>query len=471
MKKKAGKPTFFVVALLIAAFTFLTLFGFRTYFGDKENLYFKGVSDIRWGIDISGGVEAIFAPEEGAENVTSEEMDAAKQVITTRLVNKGITDHEVYADKAHNQIIVRFPWKSGEADFDPAAAVKELGEMAVLTFRRGASETKDSNPLILEGSVDIKSASPNYISADQNSGSQAGYVVSLELTDAGKSKFAAITGELAGSETPISIWMDDLIISAPTVNNRIDDGKAMITGSNFTREQVTELAEKINAGSLRFKMTVDESKLQIIPPTLGRQALDVMLMAGIIAFGLVCLMMLLRYRLPGAVACIALIGQVGGMLACVSGFFGGFNSFTLTIPGIAGIILSIGMGVDANVITSERIREELAVGKTLDGAIDAGYDNGFSAILDGNITVIIVAIVLMGAFGPPDSMAATIVSPLMFLFNSSITGSIYSFGYTLLMGVIFNFIMGVMASRLMLKGLSRFKPLRKLTFYGGAKNA
>jgi preprotein translocase subunit SecD len=177
--------------------------------------------------------------------------------------------------------------------------------------------------------------------------------------------------------------------------------------------------------------------------------------------------MLFFYRLPGFVACVALTGQVGGMIACVSGFFPFFESFTLTIPGIAGIILSIGMGVDANVITAERIKEELRARKTLDGAIDAGYDNGFSAILDGNVTVIIVSVLLMGAFGPSDSLLAKLVSPLLFMFDSSITGSIYSFGFTLLMGVVFNFVMGVWASRFMLKSLSGYKFLRRPTLYGG----
>ena len=116
-------------------------------------------------------------------------------------------------------------------------------------------------------------------------------------------------------------------------------------------------------------------------------------------------------------------------------------------PGIAGIILSIGMGVDANVITSERIKEELRNGKTLDGAIDSGFQRTFSAIFDGNITMVIVAIILMGALGPPQSIFNSLLSPIFRWFGPSATGAIYSFGFTLIVGVIFNFIMGVTASR------------------------
>ena len=195
-----------------------------------------------------------------------------------------------------------------------------------------------------------------------------------------------------------------------------------------------------------------------------------MLIAGSIAFAIVCLIMIFRYRVNGVVAAFALLGQLAGSIACISGFLPGIPSFTLTVPGIAGIILSIGVGVDCNVIASERIRDEFQKGKTIDGAIDSGFKNSLSAIIDGNVTIVIVSIVLMGAFGSPDSLLAKVFSPIMSLFGSSITGSIYSFGYTLLIGVIFNLIMGVVASKLMLKSVSRLKFMRNPAFYGGKKN-
>ncbi|HHW46144.1 MAG TPA: SecD/SecF family protein translocase subunit [Clostridiales bacterium] len=455
--KRVGKPVFFIVAILIIALTYAAFFGVYNYYGDIKKVYIKGADEIRWGIDISGGVEAIFVPDIDKSQITDENMAAAKEKIETRLVNLNITDSEVYTDNSNKQVIVRFPWKPGESKFDPAEAVQELGETAMLTFYGGT--TRDD--LILEGSKDVARAYPG---VDEN----GRYIVHLELTSSGAAKFAEATQKYYGKQ--ISIWMDDQMISAPTVNAVITEGKCYIEGM-ANAEEATKLANKINAGSLPFALNVDDSKLQIISPTLGAQALNVMLVAGIVALILVCLLMILRYRLPGAIASIALIGQVGGMIACVSGFFPNFPSFTLTIPGIAGIILSIGMGVDANVITSEHIKEELRKGKTIDGAIDSGYETGWSAILDGNITVIIVSIILMGAFGSPNSLTYKMIAWIMNFFSSSITGSIYSFGYTLLMGVIFNFVMGVTASRLMLKSISRFKAFRKPWLYGGAKNA
>lgn len=458
MKSKVlGRWVFFVVFLLILALAFTAFFGVENYYGDTREVYIKGAKDIRWGIDIQGGVEAVFSPDKQDVEITDEDMDAAKSVIETRLVNKNITDYEVYTDTNNHQIIVRFPWKSGESNFDAAAAVEDLGETALLTFCRN----EDQKDVILSGAADIESAEAGMTEEGE-------YVVYLYFTNQGKTKFAAATKELVGKT--VSIWMDDVMIQAPTVSKVITDGQAYISGMG-SADEAKELADKINAGALPFALTVDNSKLQVISPTLGSDALRVMVIAGSIAFGLVCLLMILRYRVNGFIAAIALLGQLAGSIACISGYFKDAASFTLTIPGIAGIILSIGVGVDCNVIAAERIRDEFKKGKTIDGAIDSGYKNSLSAIIDGNVTIVIVSLVLMGAFGTPDSLFGKIFSPLMSLFGTSITGSIYSFGYTLLVGVIFNLIMGVVASRWMIKSISRLKFLRNPWLYGGNKNA
>ena len=248
------------------------------------------------------------------------------------------------------------------------------------------------------------------------------------------------------------------MLSAPTINSVISDGKCTISGS-FTAETATDLALKINAGALPFELNT--TGFGSISPTLGESSLVAMTYAAIIALILITLFMLINYKLPGVIAVIALIGQMSISLAAISGYFTVFPSFTMTLPGIAGIILSIGMGVDANIITAERIREELRNGRTLDRAIDKGTKNSFSAIFDGNITVVIVALILLLVFGPTNILSS--------FFGPSTTGTIYAFGYTLLIGVISNFIMGVGASRLMLKAVSGFKPLRKNVLFGGAK--
>ena len=473
--RKSGKLSFFVVLILILALTFTAFFGIETYYGDTRKIIFKGANDIRWGIDIQGGVEAVFSPNKQDVKITGEDMDAAKAIIETRLVNENITDYEVYTDSQNHQIIVRFPWEAGESDFDAVATVEKLGTSAVLVFRKGTEETGE---IVLQGADDVKSAYPA-VNPETNAP-----IVGLELTKQGTSKFAAATSSMTGQQ--ISIWLstttsevdekgnpvvENILLSAPTVNEPITNGQCTISGSDMTAEYVKDLSEQINSGKLPFALTVDDSKLQIISPTLGSDALRVMLIAGSIAFGLVCLLMILRYRLNGFVAAIALLGQLAGSIACISGYFESANSFTLTVPGIAGIILSVGVGVDCNVIAAERIRDEFAKGKTIDGSIESGYKNALSAIIDGNVTIVIVSLVLMGAFGSPDGIMAKIMSPIMSLLGSAITGSIYSFGYTLLVGTIFNLIMGVVASKIMLKSISKYKAFRNPWFYGGKKNA
>ena len=462
--KRVGKPVFFIVVVLIAVLTYLSFFGVTSYFGDVEKTIIKGADDIRWGIDIRGGVDVTFCAPADVDP-TEEQMAAAESIIKLRLVNQNITDYEVYTDLNKNRVIVRFPWKEDETDFDPEKAVAELGETALLTFREGYEVDNEGKPtgltaekIILTGS-DVKKAS---VGVDE----QNQYVVLLELKESGVTAFSEATGRLAGTNTPISIWMDENVISYPTVSTQITDGSASITG-NFTLESATDLANKINGGALPFKLETEN--FRSISATLGMGAKDAMVLAGAIAFVLVAVFVIVFYRLPGAVAAIALLGQLVGTIVALTGFFSTIPSFTLTLPGIAGIILSLGVGVDANIITAERIKEELKAGKSLDNALNIGYKRGFTAIFDGNITVIFVAVILMGAFGPTDSIFATLLSPVFFAFGASTAGTIYSFGYTLLVGIIMNFIMGVTASRLMLKSISRFKPFRKAWLYEGDK--
>ena len=463
--KRVGKPVFFVVAILIVAFLVTSLFGIHTTYGDRTDVYIKGGSDIRWGIDIRGGVEVTFTPPEDVD-ATETQMRAAEAVIEQRLITLNITDSEVYTDYNRDRIIVRFPWKEDEADFDPQAAIAELGETSRLTFREGNETDAEGNPsgvtaenIILEGS-DVEEASAYYDPSTQT------YGVSLTLSESGTEAFAEATTRLAESSGVISIWMDNTMISYPNVNDPITNGQASITG-NFTAETAQQLADRINSGALPFAL--ETANYSTIDPSLGTGALEVMILAGIVAFVLVGAFMIFMYRLPGVVAVIALMGQLALSVAAVSGYFPFVSSFTLTLPGVAGIILAIGMGVDANVITAERIREEVRSGKSIDGSIELGYQRAFAAILDGNMTVVIVAIILMGAFGPPSSIFARILIPLFFLFGSTLAGTVYSFGYTLLVGVIGNFIFGILSTKLMLKSISRFKAFRKLKLYGGER--
>ena len=464
MKTKGKAWQLVLSVVLIAAFVYTAFFGVAVKYGDVTTTYLKGAKDIRFGVDIKGGVNVTFVPSDGYD-ATDEQLAAAQLVIENRLVALNITDYELYVDTNADSLILEFPWQSGETDFDPEAAIQEIGTTAYLTFREGSSADGE---LILDGS-EVQSAAAQY---GPVSGSSSEYYVALTFTDEGAKAFGDATTKLYQSGGTISIWLDDENVSTATVNAAITDGKAIITSSAsdpFTQDAVVKMARQINSGSLPFALSVDS--YSTISPSLGENSLAAMVLAGLIAFALIAVLMTALYRLPGFLACIALAGQVAATLAFVSGYFPVFESFTLTLPGIAGIILAIGMGVDANVITAERIKEELRSGKSLDGALKSGFARGLTPIIDGNVTIVIVAIVLMGAFGPSDGLFAKALHFVFFAFGPSTAGTIYAFGYTLLTGVLLNFVFGVFATRVMIRGAASIKALRNPWLYGADKKA
>ncbi len=417
--KKVKKQHFFIMAAVILLMAWVALFGVKIPIGVYD-FTLQGAPDMRFGIDIRGGVDAVFQPKNLNRQPTADELEAARSVIETRLDQKNIFDRDVTVNKEFGYIIVRFPWKSGEKDFDPQKAIKELGETAKLTFR-------DSSGNILLDGTHVTLSKPG---TNPDTG---GFVVNLEFDNEGAKLFADATGKLIGQV--MSIYMDETEISTPTVRTQISGGRAYIDNmANY--EEAKNLADKIAAGALPFSLETKNNST--ISPTLGTGALDTMVTAGGVAFAVICLFLLLFYKLPGFVACLALLMQMAGQLLALS-----LPQLTLTLPGIAGVILSIGMGVDANIIISERISEEIKSGRTLDAAIAAGFKRAFSSVFDGNITVWIVAAILY--------------------FLGS--GAIQSFAITLAIGVAMNFIAGVFSSRLMIKSLSRFEFLRKPGLY------
>ena len=419
--RKGRKHTFFIVALIIALLTVISYTGISVPEPGGTKIRLAGASEIRFGIDIRGGVEAVYAPKNFKGKPTEDQLQAINKIMETRLDNLNILDRDIIIDRQNGYVIVRFPWKSKEAVFDPAKAMKELGETAHLTFK------DESGKVVLEGS-DVKKASHEVNTQNGEN------VVSLELTPEGAKKFAVATKENLGKN--LSINMDEKMLSNPRVNSVISEGRAMISPMESPKAAV-DLAGKINAGSLPFDIEAISSSS--ISPSLGNNALSVMLRAGIVAFIILSIFLLLYYRLPGFVAIIALLAQIVGIMLGIS-----IPQQTLTLQGIAGIILSIVMGINHNIIISERIKEELRGGATLLTAIASGFDRAFSSILDGNVTVAISAVCLM-VFG---------------------TGSMLSFGYSLLLGVILNLICGATASHLMVSSLAAFKQLRNTWLYG-----
>ena len=278
MKTKGKAWQLVVTVLLIAAFVYTAFFGVAVKYGDVTKTYIKGAQDIRFGVDIKGGVNVTFAPSDNYD-ATDDQLDAAQLVIENRLVGLNVTDYELYVDYDSDRLILEFPWQSGETDFDPEAAIEEIGSTAYLTFRKGSSADGE---LILDGSM-IESAAAQY--GPVSNGGASEYFVSLKFTDDGAKAFGDATTKLAASGGTISIWLDDENVSTATVNTAITDGSAIITSSAsnpFTQEQVVKMARQINSGALPFALTVDS--YSTVSPSLGENSLSAMVLAGVIAY-------------------------------------------------------------------------------------------------------------------------------------------------------------------------------------------
>ncbi len=405
--------------LIIAGLIYTAAFGFTLTNPLTGTEYkFPKVLDesdgIKRGLDLVGG--SIITFEADVENPSATDLDAAEQVLRNRLDSQGYFD-AVVSRQAEKFIRVEIP----DID-DPESAVQLLKADAVLKFTDAAGE------VIMEGGSGVEKAQSAY--GQLNDAGDTGHYVQLTLTAEGQKKFAdatAVAATKTEGENIIKIMLDDTEISAPRVSEKIDSKTCIITG-NFTEESAKILADQIQSGQLPFSLK--ESELRAVGPTLGSKALETSLFAALIGIVVVLLFMLVIYRLPGLIADIALLCYIALVALIMAGYFmpGDFTA-TLTLPGIAGIVLSIGMAVDANVIIFERIKEELRTGKSVGAAVESGFKRATSAIVDANITTIIAAVVLW-KFG---------------------TGAIQGFALTLGIGIVVSMITAVFITKFLLK--------------------
>ena len=398
MKSKGKSAAVLIVlALLAAVLCFTATMGIGS--GRKLSMH-----DIKRGLDLSGGVSIVYQADK--ENVTDEEMRLATTLIQNRLDRKNWTEAEV-SRQGNNRIRVEIP---GVADAE--SAIEELGKTAQLTFM------DESGNVLLDGSM-IEDAKKEVGSVSSDSGSQP--YVALKFNEEGKQKFADATKNNIGKR--ILIVMDNDVISGPTVNSQITDGEAMITGG-FTGDSAQELADLIKEGAMPFDLSVME--MNNIGARLGANAIETSLKSAVVGVALVLLFMLLVYRVGGFAADWALVIYMGLEVAVLSLF-----NVTLTLPGIAGVILSVGMAVDANVIIFERFKEEVSSGKTMRSAVKTSFSRALPAILDGNVTTLIAAAILyfMG------------------------TGTIKGFAITLIIGIVLSMFTAVVITRLIIMGI------------------
>lgn len=358
MNKKKGIISLILMAVVIIFLGFTTAVGFgKTGTGAMRN--------IKLGLDLAGGVSITYQVED--ENPTAEQMSDTIYKLQLR-VEQYSTEASVYQE-GDDRISIEIPGVT-----DANQILDELGKPGSLEF-----QTSDGESVIT--GADVQTAS---VQSGQDDMGNAEYSVELVLNNEGTQKFADATEANIGQ--PISIIYDGETISSPTVQSAITGGTAYITG-NFTYEEADNLASTIRIGGLQLELK--ELRSNVVGAQLGEEAISTSLMAGAIGFGLVFIFMICVYYLPGLAAGIALVIYTELVLVILNAF-----NVTLTLPGIAGIVLSIGMAVDANVIIFARVREEMARGKSIKNALKAGFQKAMSAIIDGNVTTLIAAAVL-----------------------------------------------------------------------------
>ena len=442
MKKSRGIVVLLLTVILTVFFCFTAAVGIGpTGTGAAKH--------INTGLDLSGGVSITYQTKKS--NPTKEEMSDTIYKLQKR-VEQYSTEAQVYQEGS-DRITVEIP---GVTDAD--AILNDLGKPGSLYFitqedadgnqnfttgqngyvlARSMDEIKESGSVVLEGS-DVADAEGGAIQNQNTSAKE--YVVSLTLTsdgkNSGKEKFSEATKENVGKQ--IAIIYDNQVVSAPNVNEQISGGKAQISGMKDL-EEAQNLASYIRIGSLSLEL--EELRSSVVAAQLGEEAISTSVMAGAIGLIIVILFMIIAYRVPGIVAGIALILYTVLMLITLNAF-----DITLTLPGIAGIILGIGMAVDANVIIYARIREEIGAGVSVRSAIKAGFSKAFSAIFDGNITTLIAAFVLMWLG----------------------SGTVKGFAYTLALGIVISMFTSLVVSRLIVNALYAVG-IHDPKFYGSTK--
>lgn len=358
MKKNTGIISLILTVAVTAGLLALAAVGV----GENKT---GAAKNIPLGLDLAGGVSITYQAK--GETPSAEEMNDTIYKLQKRVEGYS-TEAQVYP-QGDNRINIEIPGVT-----DANAILEELGKPGSLSF-----QDMSGNELL--SGTDIKTAEAKTYKDNLNN---VDYEVALTLTDEGAEKFAEATAANIGSR--IAIVYDGETISAPTVQTAITNGNAAITNME-SYEAAEQLASTIRIGSL--KVELEEIQSKVVGAQLGADAIRTSLLAGIIGFALVVIFMIVMYRLPGVAAGIALTSYVGLTLGLLNAF-----EITLTLPGIAGIILGIGMAVDANVIIFARIREEIGAGKSVKGSIKTGFQKALSAILDGNITTLIAAIIL-----------------------------------------------------------------------------
>ena len=419
MTKRKSITILSILAVVILLFTFLTTVSFQVGIYDYDSV----ANRIKLGLDIKGGVYAVYdvAPMGDNTTVTDADINSTISRLQNLLTSKGYSEAQVYEESYGGDRCIRVEVADVDDPETLFALLGKPGELHFIPMNSTDYSALTNGTYVFDETkavITSKHVKQAYVSVDNNNQ----YVVALEFNEEGATLFSEVTSANVGQY--ISIWLDGECLMAPRVNEAITGGRATIEG-NYDYETANEYAMQIQSGTFNVKLSTRSS--ETISAILGEDALQGAIIAGIIGVVLIFVMMIVIYGMFGVIADIALtIYVLLYMLALAI-----FPFVQLTLPGIAGIILSIGMAVDANVISFERIKDEYksSATRTLDQSVDLGYKKSFWAIFDSNVTTILGAIVLW-VLG---------------------TGTVTGFAVTLLLGIVISFFTAVFVTRWLIK--------------------
>ncbi|MDO7908087.1 protein translocase subunit SecD [Paenibacillus sp. JX-17] len=382
------------------------------------------LNNLKLGLDLKGGFEILYQaqPLEKGQKVSKESLVQTARSLESRINALGTSEPEVTTEGT-DRIRVRLAGVKNEAEVRA-----QLKKPAVLTFRSATDKDKEGtySKIELRGNEFVE----NGAKVSFNQLNQP--MIDIKVKD--KAKFAEITKRLIGK--PLAIYLDEELLSAPTVQQELTDGSAQITGS-YTLDEANKLRDTINLGALPLNLT--EKYTQSVGASLGQMSLNQTIQAGLVGSVIILLFMIFMYRVPGLIASFCLIVHTWAVLLI---FYWGH--FVLTLPGIAAFVLGIGMAVDANIITYERIKEEIRTGKSIRSAVIAGSKSSFRTVMDANITTIIAAAVMF-ALG---------------------TGAVRGFALVLMVDIVVSIITNIFFSRFLLNLLVKGDAVKKPRAFG-----
>ncbi len=470
--KRFTKPASVIVALLIILLSVVSVMGISYYEADFRRVLVNGFGDIDWGLDLSGGSRVVLSNSTDDEADIKLLKDSAK-IIEKRIALMGLKDYELYVSEKDGELVLTVP-ESAPSDYSSqeiAALLTSKGELTVRPSAESQETILDSSNAPMEVYATGDTAKEVLLSGDQlkeaswfsyfNEQGTVDNYLSLQFDKEGEELLRAYTNPDTGRfyNQVISVWLDDRMLSSPVLENEITDGNLSVSNYDMTESKVNLYVAILNSGTLPQELIA--LSLEDLSPTVSDNGSDIVMFTGFAAFAIIAIILVLRYRLTGISAVLAVLCQFALVLSAITGLFFTNYSFMMTIPAAAGLMFAVLLTVFSAVIIGERIRKESKVQGLTDSILSDILKKSGKNTMDINIVVMIVSFMGMLFFGSTDIVTA--------IFRGAAVSGVYGFCYVVFFGSLFNFISGFVVMNILEKGIRSFLTKKSDTVSGGAK--